>query len=113
MIRANGRGTGARSKARARSGGGPMWTRTPLRDSPSPVRCRSGIFREIFTEAFGNVQPPVDDSKEDFGLTIIEEGVVDISNKDKAEVLAALYNNSHPHGQGDDDLWILKFLIYL
>ena len=70
-------------------------------------------FREIFTEAFGNVQPPVDDSKEDFRLKIIEEGVVDISNKDKAEVLAALYNNSHPHGQGDDDLWILKFLIYL
>lgn len=57
-------------------------------------------FRAIFTEAFGKAQPPVDESKEDFGVTIVEEGVVDISNKDKAEVLAALYNNSHPQGLG-------------
>lgn len=57
-------------------------------------------FRTIFTEVFGTAQPPVDENKENFGVTIIEEGVVDISNKDKAEVLAALYNNSHPHGMG-------------
>lgn len=57
-------------------------------------------FRNLFTECFGKAQPPVDESKEDFGVTIIKEGVVDISNKDKAEVLAALYNNSHPHGSG-------------
>lgn len=57
-------------------------------------------FRTMFTEAFGEAQPPVDETKEDFGVTIVEEGVVDISNKDKAEVLAALYNNSHPHGMG-------------
>ena len=57
-------------------------------------------FRTIFTEVFGKAQPPVDESKEDFGVIIVEEGVVDISNKDKAEVLAALYNNSHPHGMG-------------
>lgn len=57
-------------------------------------------FRNLFTGIFGEAQPPVDESKEDFGVTIIEEGVVDISNKDKAEVLAALYNNSHPHGMG-------------
>lgn len=57
-------------------------------------------FRTMFTQVFGEAQPPVDETKEDFGVTIIEEGVVDISNKDKAEVLAALYNNSHPHGMG-------------
>lgn len=57
-------------------------------------------FRNMFTEMFGEAQPPVDESKEDFGVTVIEEGVVDISNKDKAEVLAALYNNSHPQGMG-------------
>lgn len=57
-------------------------------------------FRTLFTEVFGEAQPPVYEAKENFGVTIIEEGVVDISNKDKAEVLAALYNNSHPHGLG-------------
>lgn len=57
-------------------------------------------FRTLFTQMFGEAQPPVDESKEDFGVVIVEEGVVDISNKDKAEVLASLYNNSHPHGMG-------------
>lgn len=57
-------------------------------------------FRTMFTEVFGEAQPPVDETKEDFGVTIVEEGVVNISNKDKAEVLVALYNNSHPHGLG-------------
>ena len=37
------------SPAGSGGGGGPMWTRTPLRDSPSPVRCRSATFREIST----------------------------------------------------------------
>lgn len=57
-------------------------------------------FRKMFTDVFGEAQPPEDDTKEDFGVNIIEDGIVDISNKDKAEVLAALYNNSHPHGMG-------------
>lgn len=57
-------------------------------------------FRNLFTEIFGEAQLPVDESKENFGVTIIEEGLVDISNKDKAEVLVALYNNSHPCGMG-------------
>ena len=57
-------------------------------------------FRKLFTETFCEAQPPVDETKKDFGVTIVKEGVVDISNKDKAEVLAALYNNSHPHGLG-------------
>lgn len=57
-------------------------------------------FRAIFIKVFGKAQPPLDENKENFGVIIVEEGVVDISNKDKAEVLAALYNNSHPHGLG-------------
>ena len=57
-------------------------------------------FRMLFTETFGIAQPPVDESKDVFGVNIIKEGVVDISQKDKAEVLAALYNNSHPQGLG-------------
>lgn len=48
-------------------------------------------FRAMFTIMFGETQPPVDDTQEEFGVTIIEKGVEDISNKDKAEVLAALY----------------------
>lgn len=36
----------------------------------------------------------------DYGITEIEEGVIDISNKDKMEVLAALYNASIPIGMG-------------
>lgn len=57
-------------------------------------------FRKLFTKLFGEAQPPLEDNKDDFGVTIIKENVVDISNKDKAEVLATLYNNSHPHGMG-------------
>lgn len=56
-------------------------------------------FREQFTAVFGEAMPPVVET-EDYGVTIVEEGVVDISNKDKAQVLMALYNNSHPHGMG-------------
>lgn len=56
-------------------------------------------FRALFTLAFGEAMPPVVET-EDYGVTIVEEGVVDISNKDKAQVLMALYNNSHPQGLG-------------
>lgn len=58
------------------------------------------VFREIFEEFICKPQPPVAKVKTDFGVKIVEKGVVDISNKDKAEVLAALYNASHPHGMG-------------
>ena len=57
-------------------------------------------FRKLFIRYLGDARPPLDETKEDFGVTILEEGLVDISNKDKAEVLASLYNNSHPHGMG-------------
>ena len=38
--------------------------------------------------------------KKDYGYIEIEDDIIDISNKDKAEVLAGLYNNSHPQGLG-------------
>lgn len=57
-------------------------------------------FRRIFVETFGEAEPAVAEPKENFGVKIIKDYTVDISNKDKAEVLAALYNNSHPHGMG-------------
>lgn len=59
----------------------------------------SKTFREQFTTVFGEAMPPVVET-EDYGVTIVEEGVVDISNKDKAQVLMSLYNNSHPQGLG-------------
>jgi len=37
-------------------------------------------FRTLFTQTFGKAQPPVDETKEDFGVVIVEDGVVDISN---------------------------------
>lgn len=57
-------------------------------------------FRELFEDMLCKPWPPVDKNKEEYGVTILENGLVDISNKDKAEVLASLYNNSHPQGLG-------------
>ena len=56
-------------------------------------------FRENFDNAFGESLPPIVNEGE-YGVTVISRDVVDISNKDKAEVLAALYNYSHPTGAG-------------
>lgn len=60
-------------------------------------------FSMEFYQRFGqailgkfNVDPP----KEDYGYIEVKEDVIDISNKDKAEVLVGLYNNSHPIGMG-------------
>ena len=55
---------------------------------------------ELFEDMLCKPWPPVDKNKEEYGVTILENGLVDISNKDKAEVLASLYNNSHPQGLG-------------
>ena len=38
--------------------------------------------------------------EDDYGYNEVEENVIDISNKDEAEVLAALYNASTPVGMG-------------
>lgn len=42
----------------------------------------------------------IEEQKQDYGYIEVQENVIDISNKDKAEVLANLYNNSHPMGKG-------------
>lgn len=57
-------------------------------------------FREDFSSVFGESQPPVNEIKENYGVKIIRKNMVDISNKDKAEVVVSLYNNSHPQGIG-------------
>lgn len=55
-------------------------------------------FISLFKKSFYEL--PLDDSKKDFGCVEIDTDVIDISNKDKAEVLAALYNHSKPVGMG-------------
>lgn len=42
----------------------------------------------------------IEEAKGDYGYIEVKENVIDISNKDKAEVLAELYNNSQPMGMG-------------
>lgn len=56
-------------------------------------------FIKLYKKSFYQLEP--DDNKEhDYGCIEIEPNVIDISNKDKAEVLAALYNHSKPLGMG-------------
>lgn len=56
-------------------------------------------FREKFNrEVLGLTQEPLPDV--DYGYNEIEEDVIDISDKDRADVLAALYNASTPVGMG-------------
>lgn len=60
-------------------------------------------FSREFSRIFGQAvlgQYDIELPKEDYGYIEVEEEVIDISNKDKAEVLAGLYNNSHPVGMG-------------
>lgn len=56
-------------------------------------------FIKLFRGAFYQLESE-DNKEQDYGCVEIEPDVVDISNKDKAEVLAALYNNSKPIGMG-------------
>ena len=55
-------------------------------------------FLDLFNKAF--YQKKSENEDEDYGCIEIKENVIDISNKDKAEVLAKLYNNSKPLGMG-------------
>lgn len=56
-------------------------------------------FREKFNEeVLGLTQEPLPDV--DYGYNEVEENVIDISNKNRADVLAALYNASTPVGMG-------------
>lgn len=60
-------------------------------------------FSMEFSRRFGQAvlgKYDVELPKEDYGYIEVREGVIDISNKDKAEVLAGLYNNSQPVGMG-------------
>lgn len=56
-------------------------------------------FREKYIrEVLGLTQEPLPDV--DYGYNEVEKDVIDISNKDKGAVLAALYNASIPVGMG-------------
>ena len=58
-------------------------------------------FRQLFDECkmFGKALPPVGETAS-YGFSEIEPGLIDISTKDRAAVLAALYNASKPQGMG-------------
>ncbi len=55
-------------------------------------------FIELFKSAF--YQQRDDDKDDEYGCVEIEKDVIDISRKDKAEVLAELYNHAKPIGMG-------------
>ncbi len=55
------------------------------------------LFIILFNERFYYLERP---KSEDYGYTEIDEDMIDISSKDKADVLAALYNFSRPVGIG-------------
>lgn len=54
-------------------------------------------FVLLFRKGFFGLE---NEKGEDYGCIEVEPNVIDISNKDKAEVLAALYNHSKPIGAG-------------
>ena len=56
-------------------------------------------FLELFRKGFYHMEDEQEEEK-DYGCVEVEPDVIDISNKDKAEVLAALYNHSKPIGMG-------------
>lgn len=53
-----------------------------------------GFFKSSFYDL------PIEETEEDYGCIEIEPDVIDISNKNKADVLAALYNHAKPIGMG-------------
>lgn len=57
-------------------------------------------FLELFRKSFYQIEDEQLEEEQDYGCVEVEPDVVDISNKDKAEVLAALYNHSKPIGMG-------------
>lgn len=56
-------------------------------------------FIELFKKAFYQLESE-SEMEQDYGCVEVEPDIVDISNKDKVEVLAALYNHSKPIGMG-------------
>lgn len=71
---------------------------------PQYVRqCASAEFLHEFREKFNRRVLGIDAeelSEEDYGCVEVEKDVIDISNKDRGEVLAALYNAAIPIGMG-------------
>lgn len=60
-------------------------------------------FRKCFSIMFytyGSALPPVDETRGKFGITVVKKNVLNISSKDKAVILAKLYNYAHPQGMG-------------
>ncbi len=60
----------------------------------------SDAFRKTFENVFEKPIDKIEENAKTYGVTTLDNNWVDISNKDKAEVLASLYNCSHPHGLG-------------
>lgn len=58
-----------------------------------------GEFIDLFRSTFYQLESN-NSNIQDHGYVEIEKDVIDISNKDKAEVLAALYNHAKPVGMG-------------
>lgn len=56
-------------------------------------------FIELFRNAFYQLESQ-NEKETDYGYVEIRENTIDISNKDKADVLAALYNHAKPIGMG-------------
>lgn len=60
-------------------------------------------FSREFSKRFAKEilgQYGIEEGQEDYGYIEIDSNTIDISNKDRAEVLAALYNHSQPVGMG-------------
>lgn len=55
-------------------------------------------FLSMYKEVFFGARVP--ESEQDYGCIEVSPDMIDISNKNKADVLAALYNNSKPMGAG-------------
>ena len=61
------------------------------------------IFSQEFHKIYGEAilgKYGIEEQENDYGYIEVDKDEIDISNKDKAEVLAGLYNNSHPVGMG-------------
>lgn len=60
----------------------------------------SDAFRKSFENVFEKPIDKIEKNAKTYGVSTLGDNLVDISNKDKAEVLASLYNRSHPDGLG-------------
>lgn len=54
----------------------------------------------IYLYSYGKALSPVDETLGKYGTKVVKKNVVDISEKDMADVLTKLYNYAHPQGFG-------------